>query len=110
MRLARVLEVLGRDVPAAGDEDVLLAVGDPQEAVLVDRADVAGVEPAVGVEYLACGFLVLQVTGEDRLAPDQISPSSSTRSSKRGSAGPIVPKRTRVGRFTEHAVVHSVSP
>ena len=47
-RLERVLEVLRRDVLAAGgDDDVLLAVGDLQEAVRVDLADVAGAEPAV---------------------------------------------------------------
>ena len=46
--LEAVLEVGGRDVLAArGDDDVLLAAGDVEEAVLVDAADVAGVQPAV---------------------------------------------------------------
>jgi hypothetical protein len=37
-----VLEILRRDVlPAGGDEQVLLAVGDRHEAVVVDRCDVA---------------------------------------------------------------------
>ena len=44
-----VLEHGGRDVLAArGHQDLLLAAGDPQEAVVVELAEVAGVEPAVG--------------------------------------------------------------
>jgi hypothetical protein len=51
--LRQVLDRLRRDVLAArGDDDVLLAVGDPQEAAAVDLADVAGVEPPVGVDHL----------------------------------------------------------
>ena len=47
--LQLVLDVLRRDVlPAGGDEDVLLAVGDAQEAVVVDLPDVAGTQPAIG--------------------------------------------------------------
>ena len=43
-----VLEQRGGDVLAAGgDDDLLLAAGDPQVAVLVELAEVAGVEPAV---------------------------------------------------------------
>ena len=43
-----VLEHRRRDVLAArGDDDLLLAAGDPHEAVVVDLAEVAGVEPAV---------------------------------------------------------------
>ena len=43
-----VLEVGGREVLAAGgDDDVLLAARDVDVAVLVDRAQVAGVQPAV---------------------------------------------------------------
>jgi hypothetical protein len=42
------LDVRGRDVLAArGDEDVLLAIDDLEEAVLGEAADVAGLEPAV---------------------------------------------------------------
>ena len=45
-----VLEHGGGDVLAAGGhQDLLLAPGDPDEALVVDLADVAGVEPAVGV-------------------------------------------------------------
>ena len=38
------------------------------------------------------------------------SPSSASRSSKPGSAGPTLPKRHRSGVFVVAAVVHSVSP
>src|SRR5436853_141187 len=42
---------LGRvDVDAAADDHVLLAAGDGEEAVGVLAGEVAGVEPAVGVE------------------------------------------------------------
>ena len=53
VRLDRVLDRLRRDVLAArGDDDVLLAIGDADEAVL-DDADVAGLEPALGVDRVA---------------------------------------------------------
>ena len=43
-----------RDVLAAGQHDhVLLAVGDPQVSVVVQLADVAGVQPAVADRPLA---------------------------------------------------------
>ena len=47
--LQLALEVLGGDVLArGGDDEVLLAVGNEQETVLVEMADVAGGQPAVG--------------------------------------------------------------
>ena len=53
---------LGRvGVEAAGDEHVLLAVGDPDVAALVHRADVAGVQPSVGVDRLGRLLRVLEV-------------------------------------------------
>ena len=49
MRAQPVLQQGGGDVLAArGHDDLLLAADDGQEAVVVDRAEVAGVEPAVG--------------------------------------------------------------
>ena len=60
-----VLEVLRRDVlPAGGNDHVLLAIGDGQEAVLVERADVSGVEPAVPRERGSRRHLVIQVPRE----------------------------------------------
>ena len=47
----RVLDVRRRDVlTARGDDDLLDASGDTQEAVVVELAEVAGVKPAVAVE------------------------------------------------------------
>ena len=49
VRAQPILEHCGCDVLAArGDDDLLLAADDRQEAVGVDRAEIAGVEPAVG--------------------------------------------------------------
>ena len=55
LRLQRqnAFDPLRRDVVAARvDDDVLLAVGDLEEAVLIDHADVAGVQPAIA-QHLA---------------------------------------------------------
>jgi hypothetical protein len=50
------LDLRRRDVLAVGGlEEVLLAVRELEEAALVDLADVAGVQPAVGVERLGGG-------------------------------------------------------
>ena len=46
-RLERRLDLLGVDVLAAADDHVLDAVDDPQVAVRVEDADVAGVQPPV---------------------------------------------------------------
>jgi hypothetical protein len=54
------LDVGRRHVLAArGDQDVLLAIDDLEEAVLGEAADVAGEEPAVGGEasFVASGSL-----------------------------------------------------
>jgi hypothetical protein len=72
VRLQLVLEVLGRDVLAAGgDDDVLLAVGDHEVAVLVDVADVAGVDEALLVERRPRRLFVVVVAGEDGVRPDE---------------------------------------
>ena len=65
------LEVRRRDVLAArGDDDVLLAAGDLDEAVGVDLAEVAGVQPAVD-DRLAGRLLVLVIALEYVRAPDE---------------------------------------
>ena len=67
-----VLDVGGREVLAAGrDDDVLLAAGDRQVAVVVELAEVAGVQPAVAVERLGGGLGVLPVAREDVRAAHQ---------------------------------------
>ncbi len=50
MRFELVLDLGGRDVLAAPDDDVLQAADDREPAVVVERREVAGAEPAVGVE------------------------------------------------------------
>ena len=49
-RLQRALDLGGGDVLAAADDDVLHPIGDGQEALLVEHADVAGVVPPLVVE------------------------------------------------------------
>ena len=61
----------GDVLAAGGDDDLLLAPGDLQVAVVVELAQVAGVEPAVGVEHLGGGRLVVPVPLEDQVAGDQ---------------------------------------
>src|SRR5262249_34313639 len=47
-RLDHRLDVLRRDVLAArGDDDFLLAAGDRQKAVGIERAEIAGAQPAI---------------------------------------------------------------
>ena len=66
-----VLDVGRREVLAArGDDDVLLAAGDEEEAVLVERAEVAGVQPAVD-DRAEARVVVLVVAAEDVRALDQ---------------------------------------
>ena len=68
MRAQPVLEQRGGDVLAArGDDDLLLAADDGQEAVVVDRAEVAGVEPAVGEDRFGL-LLVVPVAAEHHAA------------------------------------------
>src|SRR5690606_18069438 len=70
VRPDRVLEARGGDVLAArGDDDLLLAARDRHEAVLVDRPDVARLEP-LAVEGLRRRRLVVPVLAEDADAAD----------------------------------------
>ena len=69
-----VFEHCGGDVLAPGrDEDLLLAARDPQEPRLVELADVAGVEPAVG-QRLGGGVRVVVVAAEDDRTADEDLP------------------------------------
>src|SRR5437899_5887195 len=61
-----VFDVLGIHLEAVGERDhVLLPSVQPEEAVRVELAKVAGVEPAILVDRRAGGFLVLPVALED---------------------------------------------
>ena len=62
----RVLDLGRVHVEPADDEHVLLAVGDLEVAALVHHADVAGVQPAVGVDRLARRRVVLEVARPSR--------------------------------------------
>ena len=99
LRLSSALDRLRRDLLAAGrDEQVLLAVGDRQVAVGVDRADVAGVEPAVAGALrrsrpACCSSRVMTLAPRAR-----ISPSSAIRSSTSGTGLPTAADAQRVRR------------
>lgn len=67
-----VLNGLRRDVltSSSGDE-VFLAVYDAQEAVSIKGADIARVEPTVGVERLGGGLGIVDIADEDARATRQ---------------------------------------
>ena len=52
VRVQQVLDLLGRDVLALADDDVLQTAGEHDVTVVAEVADVAGAEVAVGVEGL----------------------------------------------------------
>ena len=58
-------------LPGGGDDQLLLAVDDREEAVVVEGADVAGVQPAVVVDQRAGGLLLQVVAGGVDRAADQ---------------------------------------
>ena len=89
---------------ARGDDELLLAIDDAEVAVVVDLTDVAGVEPAVGVERFggALGHRRGSHGRSGHPAPET-SPSSARRQLDPGRARPTVPGCTRVGS-------HVISP
>src|SRR5664279_2115829 len=67
-----VLDFRRRDVLAArGDDNVLHPVGDFHKPLIVDRADVAGVQPSPGVDGLGGFFGLVEIAHEQIVAPDQ---------------------------------------
>ena len=65
-----VFNVAGRDVLAArGDDDVLEPVLDAQEAIGIDGAAVAGVQPAISVDGLP------RLLGQFPVASENIGPA-----------------------------------
>ena len=89
----------GRDVLARrGDDQLLLAVDDREEAVVVDRADVAGVEPAVGVDQVGGRLRPLVVAGgHDRPAARASRRRRRSGARCRGRARPTVPSLNASG-------------
>ena len=67
-RIDPLLDFLGIDVEAAGDDQVLRAADDADVAVREDLAHVAGAEPAVGRELLAC------LLGHPPIAAEDVRP------------------------------------
>src|SRR3712207_5380400 len=65
-----LLDLARVDVVAAADDHLLLAVDDEEVAVLVDLAHVARPEPAVVVEDLFGGVLLVPVALHDVVALD----------------------------------------
>ena len=62
---------LGRvRVEAADDEHVLGAIGDADVAALVHDRDVAGVQPAVGVDRFRGGFGIVDEAAHDVVTAD----------------------------------------
>ena len=91
--LTRRLDVRRRHVLAGRvDDELLLAVDDLEVAVLVELADVAGVQPAVGVDRLG-GLLGLVAVAPPMTTSERIStsPSSASLISTPATGGPTVP-------------------
>jgi hypothetical protein len=65
------LDLRGRDVESAGDDEFLGSVHDGSEAVLVDGHDVAGAQPAAGQEGLRGLLRVVPIALEDLRALQQ---------------------------------------
>ena len=101
----------GRDVLAAGrHDDLLLASGDREEALVVETADVAGLEP-VAVERRGGRLGIAPVLLEDVDAPAPGSRRRRRGARRRpGRTGPTVPIFDFVARFTVAGAVVSVSP
>ena len=95
--LQLVLELRRRDVLAAGgDDDVLHAVGDLEIALVVDEADVAGMQPAVAQRL--GGFVRLVVVAhEDVRAAQQDLALRRDLEFGAGAATPTVPSLMRSG-------------
>src|SRR5271157_743833 len=56
---------------ARGLQQLLLPVGDKDEAIAVDMCDVASVEPALGIDTCSGLVWLLPITGEDRRPANQ---------------------------------------
>src|SRR6266851_6038245 len=70
VRGQHVLDVFGVDLRAVGEDDhVLLSSVQPEEPILVERAEIAGVVPGVLVEDGARRFLVLPIALEHVWTP-----------------------------------------
>ena len=99
------LDLVREDVEARDDDHVLLAVDDLQEALVVEHADVAGAEVAVGGERAGVGLGLVASSRSSPAGPWRRSrrirrcrprwpSSSSSLMSVDGSGSPVVPVKS----------------
>ena len=55
----------------AADDDLVLAVDDLEVALLVEDAQVAGVDPSFGIQHLRGGLRIIEIAGEDVRPPGE---------------------------------------
>jgi hypothetical protein len=108
----QLLDLAGVDVVAAGDDQLPAAPLDAQVAALVEAAQVAGAEPAVGVEGLGDGLRVAPVAAEHVGAAQQhlslLAAGKAQLDPGRGS--PTVPGRRSPSQGLETFMIVSVMP
>ena len=75
----RVLDLRRVGVEAADDEHVLRSADDAQPAGVVEHAEVAGAQPAVGRQGRGGGVGIVEVVGHDAPAPQQDLPRRTCR-------------------------------
>ena len=63
--MKEIFDLDGIDVLAAGDDDVLLAVYQEVEAVLVLHRHIAGIQPSVLIQDFSCRFRIVVVADHD---------------------------------------------
>ncbi len=100
-----------KGVPSCRAPDVLGPVDDDEMAARIDEPRVAGPEPAVGIDDLARGLLVLQVALEDdRRRCTSTSPRSAILTSIPGHGRPAVVGLASVLGWSDTRPVVSVEP
>src|SRR5204863_8487105 len=101
-RLENTLDVGRGHVLAGGvDDQLLLAVDDGQVPVLVEGADVAGVQPAVGVDRIRGSLGLVAVARHHDLAAHQhlaVVGQAQLDAGDRGSDGPDLDALRRIDR------------
>ena len=70
MLIGRLFDDCGIDIVAAANDQILHPAGDPQIAVRIDAAEIAGPEPAVGRER--AGTVIEVAIDDDIAASDQL--------------------------------------
>ena len=103
-----LLDLDAVDVLAAADDHVLLAVGDEEEALVVEVADVAGVQPAVGIDRLGGGLGLVPVAGHEDRAGDAHLAGLARRRASSPSASTIFSRHGRHGRPDRGRLVEGV--